>query len=268
MELFFKSLALMPWYVQITAVIFAVLFFIIRDKVFTLIKEKVMVLWTKDNASTPSSPVSNKKKFTREEVLSILFDNTESHIYRMHSDIHDIYKKRLEQQMVLADQLLDAFLSLLNDSFATQLKDKESEMISSNIKVDKLRIIEQKQTYYVIAKLILDSYVRNELRRIFKYNGFHDLDEDAWEEYKFNKFQSVINILLNKLTSEYPNTMYLPFSDNKAYILEHNKKEMRILFSEMMDNVKQKYLLFDDKVIDIKNDTRDKIQQTKDQLGI
>lgn len=266
MDAFFKSLLLLPWYMQLMSITLLIVVIVIRDKALSYIKDKIGTIFNKkqDDADRPS----NKKKFTREEVLNILFDNTESYIHRMHNDIHDINKKRLEHQMVLGDQALDGFLSLLNDSFSKQMKEKEAELKTQNVKVDALRIIEQKQTYNVITKLILDSYVRNELRRIFKYNGFHELENEEWEQYKFNKFQSVINILLNKLTSEYPNTMYLPFSDYKSYIIENNKRDMRNIFSEMMDTVKGKYLQSNELIEEIKTTTRAKIQQSKDQLGI
>lgn len=267
MDAFFKSIVILPWYMQLLSISLLIVVLVIREKAISFIKEKFTQIFSK-NKKDDSETISNKKKFTRQEVLNILFDNTESYIHRMHTDIHDINKKRLEHQMVLGDQALDGFLSLLNDSFSKQMKDKEIELKSQNVKIDSLRIIEQKQTYNVITKLILDSYVRNELRRIFKNNGFHELDGEEWEQYKFAKFQSVINILLNKLTSEYPNTMYLPFSDYKAYILENNKRDMRNIFSEMMDTVKAKYLQSEELIAQIKSTTKEKIQQNKDQLGI
>lgn len=268
MDAFFKSLLLLPWYMQITTILLLIVVIVIRDKAINYIKDNFKNIFNKNKDTDTNAQISNKKKFTREEVMGLLFDNTESCIHRMHMDIHEINKKRLELQMTLGDQALDGFLSLLNDSFSTQMKEKEIELKSQNIKIDPLRVIEQKQTYNVITKLILDSYVRNELRRIFKYNGFHELEGEDWENYKFTKFQSIINILLNKLTSEYPNTMYLPFSDYKAYILENNKRDMRNIFSDMMDNVKSKYLKSDNKIKDIKQRAKAEIQQNKDQLGI
>ncbi len=255
-----------PIYVQVIMVCLlismAVFWKAVKEKSTGSLKKALDFLFKQDK-----DPAA-KSKFTREDVLMILFDNTQKIVENALSNIHDVYKRRLADQMVLADQLLTTYMVTLNTSFEEQLTNAIKALRVDGHIIDAARESEQRHIYNGIVKLTLHSIIRNELRRIFKNNGFHSMTGDEWESYKFSKFQNIIAMFLNKLTSEYPSTMFISYHDTKIYFLENHKREMFSAFSVMMNSVKLKYLETLAAIEEIKKSTKEEVQKNKDQLGL
>lgn len=156
----------------------------------------------------------------------------------MKTKIEKIENNILKSQMNFTEQKLLELLFLFINNFSKTFKntiDKDEifvflkylqEMYKSDEKMtwkineviedfnSNREIIQNKLFWFVIFEG-LEKFIKNEIRRSFKENGFHELSEDGFKIYLRNRFKILVSIINQQIINSYPKNVGMVVSQEE-----------------------------------------------------
>lgn len=213
------ALSLTWWQALIFLIVIDVIFVVFN---FTKTKEFWDYLFKKRNRLSCENclRIVENKKFT-----------TKTKIEKIENNI-------LKSQMNFTEQKLLELLFLFINNFSKTFKntiDKDEifvflkylqEMYKSDEKMtwkineviedfnSNREIIQNKLFWFVIFEG-LEKFIKNEIRRSFKENGFHELSEDGFKIYLQNRFKILVSIINQQIINSYPKNVGMVVSQEE-----------------------------------------------------
>lgn len=159
--------------------------------------------------------------------------------------------KILRDQMNFAEHKLHIVKNLLVEMYRRNIKQYNN---LHNIEEEKKEVILYKE---LISSGLRD--VKDEIRRSYKDNGFHNLDSRSLDDYIKDRYDYIDSLFKSYLSYNYPNTMMIPL-DEKLRIAEVE------VVPEFKEIIKEIYVNAKDVRVNIEKQLEDLQKQFIDQL--
>ncbi len=188
----------------------------------------------------------NQMNFAEQKLVEILFIfiNNFSKIFKGKVDEDEVY----------------TFLLFLKEKF----KDDLNLIYKINEAIEKLEIdkeIIQTKVYWSIIYETLETMVRFELRRSFKENGFHEMDESSFQMYLNNRHKAIYQIIIQQIINLYPKAAGMLLSQEE--ILKQSEElipNINTIIDEIYRNAKNIKLESEKEIKKIENQFQDELE--------
>jgi hypothetical protein len=170
---------------------------IVIASVVISLKGKALIKWGQVSIGLGESRrVSKSSKRSCNDCIMLLFSKRET----LQSEIDITQRAVLKQQMNLAEQRLIEVLVELCQTYRSTLSNKRDPKLP----VDYNREDREFKIYEGALRQALN-YVKDEVRRSFKENGFDVLPPNEFNDYIKNKVQLILGIATSYTDGKYPN---------------------------------------------------------------
>lgn len=164
----------------------------------------------------PSIKFGRRSKRSCKDCMVLTFSKREEFEVKHHRLENSI----LKNQMNFAEHKLDSVLFSLSQDYRDHLKEKRTPTSEPDL--------EKEHHDYLLYEEILKqalAIAKDELRRSFKENGFHELGGVEFQSYVKNKAADLINMTRSYLIHRYPTTGMLISIDERVERLNIGKME-------------------------------------------
>lgn len=148
---------------------------------------------------------------------------------KINRKIHSIENKILKDKMNQAEQKIATFQRIVFTKYSKAVRDKG---IGSEDRQSK-----ECNLYHARMAMAL-AIVKDELRRSFKENGFHELSETELNVYIRGQVEMIINIYQEYMVANYPRQMLVTMEEAQE-VIHDLTAEIKDLFEELYRKAKE-----------------------------
>lgn len=204
----------------------------------------VIALWGKVSIAWGRNSIGfgRSRRRSCRDCISLSISKREEYELRRES----LDRSILKNQMNFAEHKLESILFNLTQDYRQQLVSVRNETVDRDIEYTQCALYEE------IVRHSLD-VVKDEVRRSFKENGFHELSGVEFQNYVKNKTTDLLNRARSYLIHRYPSNMIIPLDsrldrlnvskmEDICFDIYINAKDTRVRIQAEKEELKQTYI--------------------------